>query len=259
MIGGLRLCLRNWWRTRQTAAIEIPESLWTTSETALTFLHRLSTDERMRLRQLAREFIADKQWTGAQGLPLTPDIQIAIALQACLPVLNLGLEWYSDWVGIVIYPGDFVVPRHLVDEDGVVHEYDDEVVGEAWVGGPVLISWFDHPDDTRDINMHSINVVIHEFAHKLDMRSGAADGMPPLHAGMSKRAWISTFSQAFDDFQQRVDHGVETALDPYAAEHPAEFFAVASEAFFETPETLRDTYPGVYTQLTLFYRQNPAG
>ena len=255
--------LFQWWRARKSAAIQIPDALWTATESALPFLHRLNATERLRLRQLAHEFIAAKQWTGAQGLPLTPEIQLTIALQACLPILNLGLEWYADWVGIVVYPGDFVVQRQVVDEDGVVHEFADELVGEAWDGGPVVISWFAHPDDLSDINAHNnthhINAVIHEFSHKLDMRSGAADGMPPLHAGMSKRAWISSFSNAFDDFQQRVDLGAPTKLDPYAAEHPAEFFAVASEAFFETPEILKSAYPEVYAQLALFYRQNPAG
>jgi Mlc titration factor MtfA (ptsG expression regulator) len=125
-------------------------------------------------------------------------------------------------------------------------------MGEAWYGGPVLISWFDHADDAD-----GINVVIHEFAHKLDMKSGDADGLPPLHAGMSRQGWIDVMNAAFDDFQRRVDGGEETPLDPYGAELPTEFFAVASEAFFETPELLNGEYPGVYGQLRSFYRQDP--
>jgi len=242
-----------WWRQRQGDRLAIPAALWGKVEAGLPFLDHLTPDERTRLRQLAREFIAEKQWTGAQGLQLTPRIQLAIGLQACLPILHLGLDWYAGWVGIVVYPGDFVIPRRMMDEDGVVHEFDDEVMGEAWYGGPVLISWFDHPEDAD-----GINVVIHEFAHKLDMKSGEADGLPPVHAGMSRRRWIEVMSAAFDDFQRRVDSGEDTPLDPYGAELPTEFFAVASEAFFETPELLKGEYPDVYEQLKLFYRQDPA-
>jgi Mlc titration factor MtfA (ptsG expression regulator) len=244
--------LSAWLRRHRAERLEIPDSLWHQVEAGLPFLGHLNPDERTRLRELARQFIAEKQWSGAQGLRLTPDIQVAIALQACLPILHLGLDWYAGWVGIVVYPGDFVIPRRMIDEDGVVHEYDDEVMGEAWYGGPVLISWYEHPEDAD-----GINVVIHEFAHKLDMKSGDADGLPPLHAGMSRRRWIEVMSAAFEDFQRRVDGGEETPLDPYGAELPTEFFAVASEAFFETPELLNSEYPEVYEQLCSFYRQDP--
>jgi Mlc titration factor MtfA (ptsG expression regulator) len=244
--------LVEWWRQRRADRLDIPESLWEEVEAGLPFLGHLNPDERGHLRQLAREFIAEKQWSGAQGLQLTPRIQLAIALQACLPILHLGLAWYAGWVGIVVYPGDFIIPRKMIDEDGVVHEFDDEVMGEAWYGGPVLISWFEHPEDAD-----GINVVIHEFAHKLDMKSGEADGMPPLHAGMSRKRWSEAMTAAFDDFQRRVDSGEETPLDPYGAELPTEFFAVASEAFFEAPALLRAEYPEVYGQLRSFYCQDP--
>lgn len=245
--------LAAWWRGRQAERIEIPSGLWEEIEAGLWFLDRLTPAERVELRRLAREFIAAKEWSGAQGLELTPRIQLAIALQACLPILHLGLDWYSGWVGIVVYPGDFIIPRQVVDGAGVVHEYDDQVMGEAWHGGPVLVSWFDDPDDTR-----GVNVVIHEFAHKLDMRSGDADGMPPLHEGMSRRHWATAMGAAFEDFQRRVDGGEDILIDPYAAELPSEFFAVTSEVFFEDPLLLRQEYPEVYRQLALFYRQDPA-
>ena len=241
-----------WWHRRQGDRLQIDEPLWDQVEAGLPFLGHLLPDERRHLRRIARQFIAEKQWSGAQGLQLTPRIQLTIALQACLPILHLGLAWYSGWVGIVVYPGDFVIPRRMIDEDGVIHEFDDEVMGEAWYGGPVLISWFDHAHDAD-----GINVVIHEFAHKLDMKSGDADGLPPLHAGMSRKHWIAVMTAAFDDFQQRVDGGEETPLDPYGAELPAEFFAVTSEAFFETPELLNSEYPEVYAQLRSFYCQDP--
>lgn len=244
--------LRDWWRNRDGVPIVITDEQWEAAEYPLVFLDRLTTDERQRLRELATAFIAAKEWSAAGGLPLTPAIQLSIALQACLPILNLGLEWYDDWIGIAVYPGDFIIPRQMIDESGVVHEYDDHVLGEAWEGGPVLLSWFDNLDEIGDISL-----VIHEFAHKLDMKNGDTDGMPPLHANMSDSDWIAAFAPAYEDFCRRVDAGEETAIDPYAAEHPAEFFAVASEVFFEAPDLLRDQYPDVYAQLCLFYRQNP--
>jgi Mlc titration factor MtfA (ptsG expression regulator) len=214
--------LFSWWHRLQGNRLQIDEALWDQVEDGLPFIHHLMPEERSHLRQIARQFIAEKQWSGAQGLHLTPHIQLTIALQACLLILNLGLDWYSGWVGIVVYPGDFLIPRRMIDEDGVIHEFDDEVLGEAWYGGPVLVSWFDHPQDAA-----GINVVIHEFAHKLDMKTGDADGLPPLHAGMSRQRWIEVMSGAFDDFQRRVDGGEDTPLDPYGAELPAEFFARA--------------------------------
>lgn len=244
---------RDWRRQKALDRIQVSENQWAAAEARLPFLDHLATADRQRLRDMAREFLAEKEWSTAQDLTLTPAIQLSIALQACLPVLNLGLDHYRGWVGIVVYPGDFVIPRSVMDEDGVVHEYDDSVLGEAWEGGPVLVSWFDDREEAD-----GVNVVIHEFAHKLDMENGAVDGFPRLPADMSRRDWAAAFEPAYGDFCARVDAGEETPIDPYGAEHPAEFFAVMSEAFFEAPELLRDEYPAVYEQLKRFYRQDPA-
>ncbi|MDX9994932.1 MAG: zinc-dependent peptidase [Rhodocyclaceae bacterium] len=254
MIAPLRPLL-HWWQRRAADRLPISEAQWREAEYALPFLDRLDETDRMRLRELARRFIAAKEWTGAGGLTLTPAIQLSIALQACLPILELGLDWYRGWVGIVVYPGDFVIPRQTVDADGIVHEYDDPVLGEAWEGGPVLLSWFPGHDGLDDSDAASI--VIHEFAHKLDMSNGATDGMPALHADMRRADWVAAFEPAYADLCRRVDAGEETSLDPYAAEDPSEFFAVASESFFEAPELLCDAYPAVYEQLCRFYRQRP--
>jgi Mlc titration factor MtfA (ptsG expression regulator) len=243
---------RDWLKKKALDRVQVSDGQWAEAEARLPFLGHLDADERRRLREMAREFLAEKEWSAAQDLVLTPAIQLSIALQACLPILRLGLEHYRGWVGIVVYPGDFIIPRQIVDEDGVVHEFDDAVLGEAWEGGPVLVAWFDNPEDAD-----GVNVVIHEFAHKLDMENGSVDGMPRLPADMSRRAWAAAFEPAYQDFCARVDAGEDTVLDPYAAEHPAEFFAVMSEAFFETPDVLHDEYPAVYEQLKRFYRQDP--
>lgn len=250
-----------WYRRQRERRLTIADFQWQEAESPLPFLACLTIEDKQRLRQMASQFIADKQWHAAQGLPLTAEIQLTIALQACLPVLNLGLDWYAGWVGIVVYPGDFVIPRQWMDDTGVVHEFDDEVLGEAWEGGPVLLSWFEPQDTPRTETLDgslAINIVIHEFAHKLDMAHGPADGMPRLHAGMSRQAWVQAMGAAFEDMNQSLDRGEQSRLDPYAAEAPAEFFAVASESFFVEPQALLTEYPAVYQQLAQFYRQDPA-
>lgn len=230
---------------------EITDAQWQTAEAQLPFLARLSVEARRRLRMLALDFIQRKSWQGAQGLTVTLEMQLVVALQACLLILERSLDEYDGWVEIIIYPGDFVIPRAVMDEDGVVHEYDDEVLGEAWDGGPLLLSW--HEDETID----GVNIVIHEFAHKLDMNTGRADGLPELPDAAARRRWIAAFSAAYEDFCERVDANEPTEIDPYAADAPAEFFAVVSEVFFETPEILKRVYPDVYAELSRFYRQIP--
>jgi Mlc titration factor MtfA (ptsG expression regulator) len=239
--------ITEWRRKRVLEKHAIDDALWQRATAGLRFLPAT-----LRLRELVLLFMAEKEFVGAHGIEVTDEMRVAIAAQACLPILELGLDWYAGWSGIVVYPGDFRVRRTEVDEDGIVHEWEDDLAGEAMPGGPVVISW-----DAAAHDRH-INVVIHEFAHKLDMVDGMADGMPPLHAGMDRRAWTRAFEEAYEGFCDTVDGGQDTWLDPYAAEHPSEFFAVVSEAFFEDPAETQRRYPDVYEQLKLFYRQDPA-
>jgi Mlc titration factor MtfA (ptsG expression regulator) len=199
-------------------------------------------------------FLYEKQFASAGGLELTDDMRFSIATQACILILNLDLEFYRGWSGIIVYPEQFV-PRHQhVDELGVVHQGDEPYSGEAWLGGPVILSWAD-VENTGFAD--GVNVVIHEFAHKLDMLNGDANGFPPLHAGMDRQSWAGTMTAAYADFCARVDDGEDTIIDPYASESPGEFFAVMSEAFFELPDVVQDEYPEVYEQFRQFYRQDP--
>ena len=171
-------------------------------------------------------------------------------------VLNLGIEYYEGWSDIIVYPDEFVPEHEYTDEAGVVHTVREARAGEAWLSGPVILSWADVALSRGD---EGVNVVIHEFAHKLDMLNGDANGFPPLHKGMSRAAWSQAFERSYADFCQRVDAGELTDIDPYAAESPGEFFAVLSEAFVETPEVVAGEYPDVYAQLQAFYRQDPLG
>lgn len=261
----------SWFRRGATRpAAEIDAELWRAATGRWLFMRGLNADENARLRALSARFIAAKQFSGTHGLEVSDLMHVEIAAQACILVLELGLEWYDGWSEVIVYPSQFAPEREEVDEAGVVHLTRDPMAGEAWLGGPVILSYEDVAlSADEDLRVAGYNVVIHEFAHKLDMRSGDPNGHPPLHDNMSAAAWKRAFAPAYEDFRRRVEaaearpaHRVEDALaqlpiDPYAAESPGEFFAVASEAFFETPELLAPAYPAVYEQLRLFYRQDP--
>lgn len=244
--------LKDWRRRRIVRKHRIDDALWRQATRQLASIERLSREEMARLRELVLVFLAEKQFEAAAGMRITDAMRVSIAAQACLLVLELGLDWLGGWTGIVVYPGDFRVRRTELDETGVLHEWDDDLSGQALHGGPVVLSWDAAAHDP------AMNVVIHEFAHKLDMLNGEADGLPPLHADMDRRAWTEAFAEAYEGFCDAVDRGRATWLDPYAAEHPSEFFAVISEAFFEDPLETRRRYPDVYQQLARFYRQDPA-
>jgi Mlc titration factor MtfA (ptsG expression regulator) len=256
----------------RSAPAPIDDAAWRRIGARLPFLAHLGDDERNKLKVGCEAFLAEKQFSGAAGFRVDDDVRIAIAIQACLPALHLPLRPYRDFVEIVVYPDRFVAPRKQVDEAGVVHEFDDELAGEAMDGGPVVLSW---PDADPAGQHPGYNVVIHEFAHKLDLIDGGADGTPPLPAGMRSR-WTRTMTEAWDDFCARVD-ALEASiprhidpespaadawyarlpLDPYAATDPGEFFAVASEHFFTAPLPLRRAYPALYDLFRDYFRQDP--
>ncbi|HXU94252.1 MAG TPA: M90 family metallopeptidase [Gallionella sp.] len=214
----------------------------------------LNAEEIASLRELAGRLLRDKSFNGAGEFKVDLGMATVIAAFAALPVLNLGYGWYEGWNEIVVYPGEFLYDGEQMDEAGVVHHVRHARSGESWEGGPMVLSWQDVQHSGRG---EGYNVVIHEFAHKLDMRNGSANGRPPLHSGMSPEEWAHDWQTAYDDFCRRVDGGEDTLIDPYAAESPAEFFAVLSECFFEVPDVLHEVYPEVYGQLRSFYLQDP--
>ena len=259
-----------WFRPREPRAEPIDEGLWESATFPYLFMRGLAPADSERLRALASQFLARKHFSATHGLELTPFMRVQVAAQACILVLELGIDWYDGWSEVIVYPGQFAPEREVVDEAGVVHLVNDPMAGEAWLGGPVILSYEDVAlTSDEDARVAGYNVVIHEFAHKLDMLNGDPNGFPPLHEGMSPAAWRDAFRDAYGDFCRRVDEADALAerdggaaldalpVDPYAAESPSEFFAVVSEAFFETPEWLQPAYPAVYGQLRLFYRQDP--
>ena len=249
--------ISRWRRQRILRRAVIPDELWDEALALRPFVSIYTADELRRLREKVVLFLHAKGIVGAQGHEVTPLQRVVIALEACVLVLELDMAFYDGFENVIVYPGEFVPDWEWEDEAGVVHRNDEPMAGEAMPGGPVVLSW---PDVAAGADWHAtgMNLVIHEFAHKIDMRNGEADGCPPLPAGMSLDAWASTLTSAYDDFCARVDCDEPTDIDPYAAESPAEFFAVLSEVFFADPRVLRGEYPGVYDQFAKFYRQDPA-
>jgi Mlc titration factor MtfA (ptsG expression regulator) len=251
---------RRWRERRILRSHTIPEDLWREAAESLPFLVMYTGDELARLRDKVVLFLAAKSIVGARGHRVTPRQRVVIALQACVLVLNLDLTYYDGWESVVVYPDEFVPRWEWEDEAGVVHTSDEPIAGEAMDRGPVVLSWAD-VEASQDWEAAGMNLAIHEFAHKLDMRNGAANGCPPLPAEMAPHVWKRTMLEAYEDFEERVERGERgerTDIDPYAAESPAEFFAVLSEVFFVEPQLLRHEYRDVYEQFASFYRQDPA-
>jgi Mlc titration factor MtfA (ptsG expression regulator) len=247
--------IRSWRRSRILRNSPLDSGLWDRVAYRFAFVQRLTEDERERLRKLTVLFLHEKQLSAAGGLELSDEMRLGIAIQACILVLHLGLDSYAQWVEIIVYPDEFVPRREFRNEQGLVETDHTSYAGQAWLQGPVILSWADVEDAWL---ADGANVVIHEFAHKLDMLNGEANGFPPLHAGMRREEWTRAFAAAYEDFVRQVEAGRHTEIDPYAAESPGEFFAVLSEAFFEIPEVVQSAYPVVYRQLALFYKQDPA-
>jgi len=231
------------------------ESVWRETVARYSFLRVLTDAELVQLKDRVILFLHEKAIHGAGSLIIRDEMRMAIAVQACILILNLDLACYRGWVEVIVYPDEFVADYEYMDENGVVHRVREPMSGESWLRGPVVLSWKD--TETADHGA-GYNVVIHEFAHKLDMLNGDANGFPPLHADMTREAWSQAFAAAYEDFCRRVDRNEKTPVDSYAADDPAEFFAVTSEAFFEIPQALQASYPEVYRQLVLFYRQDPS-
>lgn len=284
MLSGFKRQLRKFYR-RARALLKPPikmidEVLWRDVTQHYIFIAHLSPEENRRLRLIASDFLSRKNIYGAAGFTVTESMQVQIAAQACMLILELGADAYDGWADIIIYPAQFRPRREFTDAAGVVHMSNAVLAGEAWLGGPVVLSYADvasagDPDLNQNYPINQIrptahNVVIHEFAHKFDMRNGNANGFPPLPRGMRESVWKQTFMAAYLDFCERTDHARAQAqfdggaalralpIDAYASENPAEFFAVLSESFFLAPQAVAAAYPKVYAQLARFYRQDPA-
>lgn len=246
------------WRERRTLARRpIPDDLWQATLAGYAFLGALSPDEARRLRDMSTLFLSRKEFTGAGGLEVTDEMAVAIAAQACLPVLELGLQWYDTFVTIVLHPDEVVAAREVTDEFGIVHEYEEALVGEALGDGPMMLTWRGVTDGA-EVNDTAYNVVIHEFAHVMELRAGDATGIPPLPDAAAREHWRRVIEASHLRFIRRLDAGLPTVLDPYGEASLSEFFAVACEGFFVAAPALRADDPYLYELLKGFFRQDPA-
>ena len=221
MLGGWLTRWQRGWQQIFRRSRSIPDGLWKQTLAHYPFLASRPDEDTSRLRTLAGQFLAHKQFSGAHGLVVTDEMAVAIAAQACLPVLHLGLKLYNDFKGIVVHPGAMLAPRSVVDAAGVHHFYKEELVGEAMEGGPVTLSWQDAAASSEHL-ARGYNVVIHEFVHKIDMRDGTANGCPPLPSCQARATWQTTMQTAYEAFREQVVMaerfgGSPPWLDAYAA------------------------------------------
>lgn len=254
----------------------ITDDIWRDTINRHEFLAGLSPREDDALRHRAAWLLASKDFSGADGLEVSNDIMLSVAVQAALPILELDTTLYEGWSEIIMYPGGFIIPRSEMDERGVVHEYVTVASGEAWEGGPVILSW----EDTEPMPGMRTNVVIHEFAHKIDLYAGGLDGVPALggHRDINPAIWLKTLHESFDalcDALRRIEESIPSdvdpdseeaetwfdslPMDPYGATDHAEFFAVSSETFFIDPLRLSEGLPQWYALLSAYYHQDPLG
>ncbi len=241
----------------------IPEALWLRTLAHYPFLAERTAAEQSRLRSLSSRFLTQKQFSGTHGLAVTDEMAVAIAAQACLPVLQLGLKLYDDFEGIVVHPGAMLARREMTDAAGVVHRYSEVLAGEAMVRGPVTLSWQDVAASGGLANKGH-NVVIHEFVHKIDMRDGTPNGCPPLPSRAAQAEWLAVMKPAYEAFKSQVAMaerfgGEPPWLDAYGAESPAEFFAVACEAYFVNRQRFEQDFAAPTLIFDAFFKPKMAG
>lgn len=229
----------------------LPDHIWLSTTQKLPLLDSLNSVQLAKIRVLSTLLIHHKIFFGAHGFKVTLSMKIIIAAQACLEILELGINSFEGWSEIIVYPSAFKVEKEVQDENGLVSMEKNTLSGEAWGQGPVILSWEDVERDSFTLR-EGHNVIIHEFAHKLDMLNGRANGMPPLHPDMEISKWTESLSTAYKHLIKRLKHN-KFEINPYAATNPAEFFAVMSEYYFTAPKILIKYYPKVYHELKAYY------
>lgn len=240
-----------WFRELFSPAPVLSDADWEQTLARLPWAAGLEPGRRQRLRALVGTFLRRKTITPVAGLELAPADRLLLATLCCLPLLEFGEQGLHGWSQLIVYPDAFRTRREHIDAAGVMHEWEDELIGEAWDAGPLILSWADVRADLED-PAAGFCVAVHEMAHKLDALDGAMDGTPPLPRDW-QRSWAADFQQAYDALCAEVDAGRETAIDAYAAEAPEEFFAVCSEYHVSAPHLLRDAFPAVAAHLQRFY------
>jgi Mlc titration factor MtfA (ptsG expression regulator) len=226
---------------------------------------RLPEEDRKELQGHIQVFVAEKRFEGCGGLTLTEDMKVFIAAQACLLLLHRDTDYYPGLRSILVYPSAYFVKTTRHVGLGVMEERHDSRLGEAWDCGAVVLAWDAvHAGAADPTDGH--NIVFHEFAHQLDFEDGRTDGAPllgtedPWYRRKDRyKAWARVLRAEYEKLRANVEAGERSALDEYGATNPAEFFAVATESFFERPREMQQRHPELYEELKRFYKQDPAG
>jgi Mlc titration factor MtfA (ptsG expression regulator) len=243
------------WRRSILLARPFPVEWFDIVKRKLPFYARMQPDEQQQLLDLIRLFVADKTFYGCKGLQITDEIRITIAAQACLLLLNRHTRVFPDLHFILVYPYAFRAGHEQHNPDGTVIRGQRELLGESWQYGKVILSWDDVEAGVADFR-DGHNVVLHEFSHQLDSEDGLVNGAPVMRHSKLK-TWADVFSREFADLIAAADNQQLAVMDPYGASSPAEFFAVATETFFEKPAELAQMHPHLYAELGNYYKVDP--
>jgi len=220
------------------------------------YFYSMPADIQLQLKQHVLVFLNEKKFFGFEGVKINDEIKVTIAAQACLLLLNRETNYYPKLKSIYVYPAAFITSHQTRDSAGVLQNQQRVLSGESWELGKVILSWKDSKQGALVFN-DGHNVVIHEFAHQLDQETGVANGAPFLKS-KNNQCWSQVLSQEFNKLQQQAKRNQASLLDHYGATNPAEFFAVASEVFFERPTEMKQQHRELYNQLQNFYKVNPA-
>jgi Mlc titration factor MtfA (ptsG expression regulator) len=244
------------WRLRRALARPLAPTQLAIIERNVVQYRGMPAARREELQQLVKHFLYKKTFVGCDGLEVTEEMRVTIAAQACLLLLGRSTRVYPGLHAVLVYPGAFLVPRNEVDAAGVVTETRQDLLGESWGDGRVVLSW-EHVRRLGNEAEGTHNVVLHEFAHQLDSESGSTNGAPFLGSPERYRSWSQTLSRDFELLRRDTWWGYRDVLDPYGATNPAEFFAVATETFFEMPHALAARHPELYTEFLAYFRVDP--
>ena len=244
------------WRRARVRRVPFPAEWREILRRHVPYFRTMPADLQLQLKKRMQVFLAEKAFIGCAGLEVTDEMRVTVAAQACLLILNRRTDYFPGLRQILLYPGAFVVDKVRTDAAGVLHDQRQALAGESWSLGQVILSWQDTLDGAAVID-DGRNVVIHEFAHQLDQANGPANGAPLLGGKARAARWACVMTAEFDMLRERAAAGLPTLLSDYGAIDAAEFFAVASEVFFEQPQRLQDEHPELYRELSTFYRVNP--
>jgi Mlc titration factor MtfA (ptsG expression regulator) len=246
------------WRRSRLAHRQFPPEWLKIIETNVPFYNSLPPEDKNELQRHILIFVSEKKFEGCGGLKITDEIKVTIAAQACILLLHRKTDYYPGLSSILVYPTAFIASHTRQLASGVVVEVPQILLGESWHRGSVVLSWDDIKRSAADIH-NGHNIVLHEFAHQIDSAWGKGDSTVVLKDRSSYIAWARVLQKDYEKLRHAAAQNHPTFLDKYGATDPAEFFAVATEFFFEKPKELKEIHPKLYKELRQFYQQDPAG